>query len=298
MFIAAFFAAILWLFVTLRLEYQEKIQLPLQVVNVRSGFAVKSPLPNSITLRINASGWRLAMMRWMKETPFVLDGSALDRGTTIELEKLISRMITLPADVQVLDINPDLLHIEIEQKITKKIPVLPDLDLKLRDGYITVGNITAVPDSVEVTGARSVVEEFRDVTTQKIIMKDVYLPIHITAVLQDTFEVPLTFSDHHVDLAYDVQPYAEKVLNRIPIELTEVPSNRTVILLPSVVDITVRGGVSQLALLTESEIAASIQYRAILADTTGVIKPVLSTPSWAEVVAVKPDRIQYVIRRK
>ncbi len=294
---AAVFAAILWVYVTLRGDYQAIVSVDLSITNIPTGFAIKSPVPPTVQVRINTTGWHLAMLRWRGTPRVEIDGGGAGRDRIIDIGKILPGAMALPPDVQVLDVNPERILVETEPVSTKKVVIEPRTDLRLRPGYIQVGVITSTPDSVVISGARSVLADIHSVRTRTVVESDVFSPMQVTAVLEDSFDVPITLSTTSASLSWDVEPFAEKTFRRIPIELTEVPTNRTVVLLPSMVDVTLRGGVSQLARITDQEITASVQYRTILADTTGVIQPAIVSPAWTTVVAVKPERIQYVIRK-
>jgi hypothetical protein len=53
-----------------------------------------------------------------------------------------------------------------------------------------------------------------------------------------------------------------------------------------------------LALVQADEITASIHYRSILLDTSGSVRPEITIPNGLTLVASKPDRIEYVTRKK
>jgi hypothetical protein len=95
----------------------------------------------------------------------------------------------------------------------------------------------------------------------------------------------------------NVQPYAEKVFSGLTIELRTPPQNREVILLPPRIDIVVRGGIRQLASLTNEDFQPIVEYRVVAEDTTGRVEPVVIAPPGIQVVSKKPEKVQYIVRR-
>jgi YbbR domain-containing protein len=292
------FALVIWGFVTLRFEYFETFSVPLVVQNLRPGFAIRSPLPRTVLLRIHGSGWRIGMMKIAKPPECTIDLSSVNREITVSLEKYITKVIALPSDVQVVDIFPESLTITLDGMAQKKIPVAPHCNIKFRDGYIQVGKIDVQPESITISGARSIVDTITEWATKEIILTDLHVPVRQDVALIDTTEVPLSLSQSKVLLGIDVQPFAEKILQKIPVDISAVPSNRQVLLFPPLIDVVVRGGISQLASVQNDEISAAIYYRSILIDTSGSVRPEIKVPKGLTLVTSRPDRIEYVIRKK
>jgi YbbR domain-containing protein len=161
-----------------------------------------------------------------------------------------------------------------------------------------VGKIDVQPESIVVAGAKSVVDTITEWSTKNVILSDLHGPVRQQVVLLDSIGAPLTLSRSEVTFSVDVQPFAEKVLERIPVDITAVPSNRQVILYPPSIDVVVRGGLSQLSSVQADEITASIHYRSILLDTSGAVRPQITIPDGLTLVTLKPDRIEYVTRKK
>lgn len=296
--LSLFFALIMWGFVTLRFEYLETFSIPLAIQNIRPGFAIQSPLPQTVLLRVHGSGWRIAMMKIAKPPECTIDLSSVNREITVSLQKILLKAVALPSDIEVVDIYPELLTITLDVAAQKKIPVQPSCDVHFREGYIQVGKIDIQPDSITIAGARSVLDTIMGWATKKIVLSDLHMPLRQQVALSDTLEVPLTLSQSTVMVSFNVQPFAEKTLPRIPIDVAAVPFNRQVILFPPSIDVVVRGGISQLASVQADEISASIHYHSILLDTSGSIRPEISVPAGLALVTSKPDRVEYVIRKK
>jgi YbbR domain-containing protein len=95
---------------------------------------------------------------------------------------LDARQLALPAGVEVSEINPTAITFELEQVVTRDLPVDLQKTGRLPDGYQLDG-ITLVPDSVVVTGPESEVSALDRVRTQRLSLDG----------LSDTkkFELPL-----------------------------------------------------------------------------------------------------------
>jgi len=82
------------------------------------------------------------------------------------------------------------------------------------------------------------------------------------------------------------------------VEIRSEAPNREVILIPPKIEIVARGGIKQLSNISPSDFRVSINYRAILTDTTGIVDPDITAPQGIQVVSRRPEHLQYVVRRR
>jgi hypothetical protein len=96
----------------------------------------------------------------------------------------------------------------------------------------------------------------------------------------------------------DVEHFAEKTFTGIPVNTLGVPSNREIIFVPPKMNIIVRGGIEQLAKLTNDDFLLTVDYNTIVRDSSGVIVPALNSPQMVQVISKVPEQFQFVIRKK
>ena len=116
--------------------------------------------------------------------------------------------------------------------------------------------------------------------------------------VSDSLSNILWFSQNEINLKVEIEPTAEKVFSNIEITVSELPDDKEVLLIPQAVTIQLKGGVNQLANTDPAKIFAQIDFRKILADSTGSLTPVFEIPPGCTVISVKPETIQYVIKKK
>ncbi|MEK9136589.1 MAG: hypothetical protein AAB393_05655, partial [Bacteroidota bacterium] len=116
--------------------------------------------------------------------------------------------------------------------------------------------------------------------------------------LADSASHYLTLSPPTVHVHIDVQQYAEKTIAGLPVEARSVPQNKEVILIPPKIDVVVRGGVDQLATLSNDSFHTSVDYNVIVADSTGYTDATIVAPKGVQLVARKPERMQFIIRSR
>ncbi len=292
-----FFAVLLWLSVSLSDQYQVHVHVPVIVQNVPPGRALSSPLPRDVRVTLNDYGWRLAKAVWGAQVEWAIDVSLLPSQHRALTVRDLSEQLGSRFGLKPLSMMPDSIYIMLDTVETKRVAVVPRYSATFREGYGQIGPASVLPESVTVHGARRVIRPLQAWPTAFRQFDQLRQSVDLLVPLADTAGL-LDFTPREVRLRLDVQQFAEKTFAHVPVELTSVPSHREVLLSSPYVDIVVRGGIDQLALVQPTSIRATIDYRVIIADTSGMVQPEVSVPLGLRAVRVTPERIQYVIRRK
>jgi hypothetical protein len=161
-----------------------------------------------------------------------------------------------------------------------------------------VGTVSVAPESITIGGAASVVARIDNWQTVRTTLADLRAPVEADVPLRAAEEIPLFFSVPAVHVSMNIQPFAEKHLDGIPVEVSGLPAGREVIFIPPRVDLTVRGGIKQLAALTAVEFRVTVPFETLLEDTTGMAEPAVSSSAEVHIVSKKPERLQYIIRKR
>jgi YbbR domain-containing protein len=294
---SALFAVVLWLSVNMGYEYQSVISVPLVLDNIKPNRALARPLPSSINVKVRTSGWQLVGLSFVPEIPYVLDVGDISNRYNFATSKDITERLKLPQGIRTIDIKPETVAVVLDEKIKKTVPVEPLVRMSFRDGYGVVGDVRTMPDSVTLTGAKSLLDKIYQWQTERLEFSDLKSGVNTRVAVSDTFAFGITPTPSFVSLQFDVQPTAEKSFKGIPVEVNQVPGNRVVVLIPPRVDIIIRGGVEQIAAVEQKDFSAYIDYKSILLDTTGSLQAVVTTPRNIKVVKQQPERLQYVVRK-
>ena len=291
------FAVVLWLFINMSYEYQTVVSVPLVLENMKPGRALVRPIPPTVNVKLRTSGWRLVGLYFVPDIRYVLDvGDISSRFNFVTNKDLLERL-KLPQDMHSVDIKPDTLTVVLDEKIRKTVPLEPVVHMNFREGYGVVGDIRTMPDSVTLTGARTILDKIDRWQTETLTFTNLKAGVNTRVQVSDTLSFGVAPFPTIVTVQFDIQPTAEKTLKGIPVEVNQVPANRLVVLIPPKIDIIVRGGIEAVAAADRKDFASYVDYKSILLDTTGSIQPVVSTPRNIRVVHQDPERLQYVVRK-
>jgi hypothetical protein len=194
--------------------------------------------------------------------------------------------------------QPDSVPVELDRFSQKRVPVVPDVDVTFREGYGQSGPTLVVPESVTVSGAASVLGGITEWKTRRSVFADVRTPIEVDVALtgNDVYEV-VTSTDR-VRLSITVEPFAEKVFNGLPVEISTPPEDREVIFIPPKIEVVVRGGIKRLSSVGHGDFRITVPYSTVVADTSGIVEPTIVSPPGLQVVSKRPERVQYIVRKR
>ncbi|MCC6398093.1 MAG: hypothetical protein IT282_13855 [Bacteroidetes bacterium] len=297
-FTTALIGIFLWLSVNLREQYQLVIAAPFSVDEVPEGMAIRTPVPRSIQLRFRGDGWRLAGLLLGPDLRVTIPLSSLPQGSrTITVNEIIER-ISISPGVQLVDVKPDTVAVWLDHLGEKRVPVVPEFTVSFKEGYGQVGTVLLSPDSITVSGAETVLERIASWKTAATSFEELKAPLETMVPLALSDGPMLRCSPSSVRVRINVEPFAEKVFSGLPVEIRRLPPNRDVIFIPPKIEIVARGGIRQLASLLPVDFELSVPYERILADTTGSIEPEIVPPSGIQVVTRRPEKLQYIVRKR
>jgi len=296
--ITVVFAVILWLSVKLGSTYQVNVSASVVIENVPVGMAIATPVPRILQLRFRGEGWQLVPLLFGTEPDYRIDARDLGAGSkTITMDN-ISSTFSPGGEVLLVGMIPDTVFVELERSATKRVPVTSDLNVMFRDGYGQVGQTVIEPDSITIGGAASIISSFDQWHTVRGTLENIQAPVNQVVALADTGVFRVALSPQSVRVRMDVQSLAEKTISGLPVEIYDVPHGLEVIVIPPKIDLVVRSGIQRLSNLPAGSFKVSAMYSEILAESSGTFVPDLDGPNDVQIIGKRPDRLQYIVRKK
>lgn len=296
--IAALFGVMAWASVSLREQYVVTVAAPFVLEDVPEGLAVRSPLPPSMQLRFRGDGWHLATMLIGGVPRLVFSAASLPPGNKPITFNDVAERVLLTPGIQLVDVKPDSVRVELDRSARKRIPVVLDCIASFREGYGQVGPTTVTPDSIIISGAESLLRGIESWKTEHRAFEGLRTPLDATVPLAPMGQRMLAFSSSSVQVGIWVEPFAEKAFSGIPVDVRGVPGNREVILIPPRIELVVRAGIKQLSALAPSDFHVATTFARIAADSTGSVDTEVAAPPGVQIVARRPEHVQYIVRKR
>jgi len=294
--IASFlFAVIIWISVVLGNSFIYKIEVPLKIFISDKDIAVKSDLPSAIILNLNAQGWRLLSILLSKDVTFRSVLPVKESSYKLQLAGSTSDNPWLNSEVKVVDISPAFVQIELDKKISKKVKVNPLATVDFRKGFGLARQLNVFPDSVTVMGARTLLRSINEVNTKELFVEDASSPFIEQIEIEHSPGIEV--SPSRVKIFGDVQKIVDREIQNIPIKIINNPLNKTILLVPDKISLSVRGGINFLGRISGNDFQVLLDYNDIIADTLGSITPTVMPPKYVHLLYLAPERIKYIIKK-
>lgn len=297
-FISFFLSVLLW--VSLSLDQTFEVDRKIKVkFNINKPYAISGDVPLFVDVKLKAKGWSLVKHFKSPELEFNYDlSNAAGEKMIVNTTERLNLAFGNDQSISIIYAKPDSMQIKIERYEEKYVKVVPYTVIDCIDGYQTVGKPVLEPDSILVGGAASVIRTLYTFRTQRSEYKNVNTSINEMISLSDSLSNIVSFSKDKVRLMCKIEPTAEKIFSNIEINIKNVPTTIDVLLIPQMIDLQVKGGVEQLSKIEPTQLIAYISFNELYADTSGAVIPNLIYPEGVTVISVKPEKIQYVIKKK
>lgn len=260
-------AVSLWLLVNLGKEFHLTVNIPLEITNYSDGMAFSTPPPDEISIGVSGIGWNLVSL--YRNPPGI---SIRYEEGLVDITEIVQSQLASYSDVTVQKVNPSFITVEMEPIAVKRVPVIPDLDVRLKTQYEISGFVRVSPDSVTVSGAESIIDTINFWPTERLQLRNVQQAVNRSLHLASLDGIHIRDTTQ-VDVAFDVTEFTEGEI-RIYVRARNVPDGQQIRFNPSV--ISVRYDVP-IEFFSEAQEAipyeAFVNFSDILRDTTGFVVP-------------------------
>jgi len=295
LFVAISFA--FWASTKLSKEYQLVQPFTLVWEEVPKGVVLNNK-PSQIKVTLNASGVEILWYRLFNNKLSIslkdVDFTPEDRILNME-ERFFDIQQQLFGGTHLLQISPNLFPLQYSKMASKKLPVLTNLDINFRPGYLGEERLQITPDSVVVRGPKNMLDTLVHINTEEFKVLDVHENINQQIELERL--EGLVFEVESIQLFWPVLPYSEKSLT-IPIEVVNIPVGVKVKLFPPEANLRATLPLSLLNAVQSSDFSLVVDYENIREGQADAMELKLTKqPPSVKKVIWEPLSVNYLIRR-
>lgn len=288
-------AFLLWFTFKLREQYLVVIEMPIEVVRLPEDRAL-SALPPQVA-RVALQGIGVELLRLGRNPPVLMIDAAA--GPTIDMFVAASESPRLPPGVTVQSVSPPVIHLQLDPRISRRVPVRLEQRVAPARDYDFLGPPRFSPDSVTVSGSRAVVSPLESFPTAPLVLENVRETIVTRVPLSDTLRGLVRTDVMAVEVTVPVGPFTEG-RREIPVRVEGAPpGGREVALLPSTVQAVFRVPLDQYQrAMRAQDFYAFVPYEIVAADATGSVQPIVHLPAELTIrdVRLEPRRVRYWFR--
>ena len=157
-------ATLLWLTVAGEHVVERSIRVPLEFRNIPTQLEIVGDPPSTVDVRLRGSSALLSRLE-PGEIVAVIDLTSARPGS--RLFHLRNDEVRAPYGVEVAQVVPGTLAIDLEKSGRRTVPVLPAVEGQPAPGFVS-GRVTSDPPTVEVVGPESRLREMAGATTEPV----------------------------------------------------------------------------------------------------------------------------------
>ncbi|MFO7573881.1 MAG: hypothetical protein R6W67_01820 [Bacteroidales bacterium] len=309
--IFAFFLAlsfIFWYLNGLDNEIENTIRYPVRYVNPPSDRVLTGDLPPRLEMQIKGPGYSILKLRLSgNRAPVIIDMSRLeynefpDSDQSIYLYILTNRLREtfhrqLRADFEIIRIAPDTLVFSFDRLVTRKIPVLADIEVNTDEDFFMRGVPEVTPDSVLVTGPEPVIDTIRHIRTRHRRFKGINQSFSRNLQLEGSRLY--TVSERRVSVNVSVEQYTEARLE-LPVKMLNLPDSIDIKLFPDVVSVRLQVAVSDYKAVFQSNIQAVTDISSVIIESAGKLPvTIINVPVSAKSLLYTPQELDFIIESR
>ena len=280
-------ACLLWFAFSMQEMYTQVISMPVEVTNLPDDQALISPPPTDVRVQIEGEGVQLLRLYYRPPT-IPLNASTREQ----DMELITSETVK---SVSIQGVTPRLITLATDERLRKRVPVRSRVRIDPATGHRVVGDPVIRPDSVWISGARSIVTGIDSWATEPAVIDDVRDTVRTVVALSDSLGRLLELSADQVTYRANVQEFTED-RRVLAVQVRNAPPSRRVSFNPPSVTVRYLVPLSQYDQAKESDqFEAFVPYSEIRSDTSGVLYPRLQLPEGLEIrePRIQPDALRY-----
>jgi YbbR domain-containing protein len=290
---ATFLSALLWIAVTRDQIVERSLRVPLELRNLADDLEIVGESPPEVDVRVRGASGVLSRLE-PGQVVAVLNLRAARPGQ--RLFNLLNDEVRAPLGVEVTQISPATVPLQVDRSARRAVRVVPVVEGEPESGYIA-GQVTVVPETVEVVGPASRLEGLREATTEPVSLD------RATATVRDTVTIGVADSALRLEQAQSavvtvdvIAAPIERVVRDVPVRVRNLTEGLRTAVDPPRVTVVLRGPREALGALNASGLEAWIDAGSLGAGRYTL--PVKAEPG-AEygVSGVDPGWVQVQLQR-
>ncbi|MEX0966657.1 MAG: CdaR family protein [Bacteroidia bacterium] len=293
-------ASVYWFMKAMNKRYTSTVDMRVEYVNVPEDRTFTQALPEMLNLRVNAQGWDLFAYSLKRQVAsYNLDiGNAGNTPYVVPMNNSDEIVGHLSSDVEILTVSPDTIPVMMESLEQKTVPVLLLTDSIFPKQYGLSEEISVEPDSVVVSGPKSVVQEVEHVATKKISLQNLTRSTTRQVELEKFQEANIKYSTDQVQVYLPVEKLTEGKVE-VPIDIINLAPEDSVSLIPQRTTITFQTALSNYSNIYPGRFQVTVDAAAIDNSSRTQLKISVATkPPFTYNLRLKPEYVDYIRQTK
>jgi YbbR domain-containing protein len=232
-------ATVLWLTVAGEHVVERSIRVPLEFRNIPAQLEIVGDPPATVDVRLRGSSALLSRLD-PGEVVAVLDLAAARPGS--RLFHIRNDEVKSPYGVEVAQVVPGTLALELEKSARRTVPIVPALEGEPAPGFV-VGRLSSEPATVQIVGPESRIRELAQATTEPVSVAGASDRVRDTVTVGVSDSAVRLVQAQSAVVVVEVWPApVERTLAGVPVRARNLGNAlRAPQIVPAIVEVAVRG---------------------------------------------------------
>lgn len=288
-------ALVFWILVKLSQEYTSQKQVSFTYLAPEE-LALANIPPTDVYATLKGTGWNL-MFEYLANSTIPVHFDINEAGeVNLNRAQLRAELLSALAskELDITEINYDEVNLRAEEKTTKKVPVRYRLQLGFAPEHHLSAPLQINPDSVSLTGAVSVLDNFNSWPTDTLDFLELTNSVSMMIHLQKP-PPEIQLSSREAELTIPVEAYTEKSLF-VPVQLKNAPSDSLKVF-PDKIKVSFAVGLSRYDSVhyTDFELVADLKASSLEKGKNTVPVELLAQPEAVKNIVLSRNAVEFFI---
>jgi len=293
-------ATFLWFINALNKDYIAEISYPVKFINNNKKLILISKFPKSLNLTVKTDGYTILKNNLSFNTiPIIIN---IDKNfkylknknklyfATNATKSIINKKLE-NNNILIYNINPDTIFAEYTKTINKKVKIVPNIHFKLKQQFL-LKQIMLNPDSINVTGAKIILDTLKNIKTEKldigIIDKSIKRNIKLSKINN------VNFDKNRVDIKLIVEKFTQAKI-KIPVKIINIPDTSSIMLIPSTVTVSYNVSLNDFKKIKAKDFKIIFDYSKTSESKKFSSIKLVKYPSFIKNIELSPQQVKYII---
>lgn len=289
------------LLVKLSDTYTQTLRFELQPTQLESNEVLISKEAKTINVTISGRGFEL--LKYYIEARIIdVDFSQLNKNKShyfwterSQFENVINHF---DSKISVKSINPDTLLFQYDPQFIKKVPVQISVNSSFASGFDLVTPFQSIPDSITLTGPKSLLETISSIQTETLKLKALNSNIDREVALDvSNASKQISYSNQVVRIKGEVDKFTEGSI-QVPVTVVNVPDSLILNFFPKEITVIFYTSLKAYSTIGSSDFSIECDFNSLTTENKYLNPVLVKQPSTVKTAKLKSTALEYVITPK
>lgn len=290
-----------WLISQLSESYTDQITFKLNYVNVPDSLLLMNASQENVTLTVRGNGWKFLGSKFSSGTLDIdLGKVSLNKNRFFLRERDYVEQLSsaIPEAMSIVRVNSDTLFFDFSRLVSKKVPVVPALELNLAQNFLLEKELEIIPDSIVLTGPEQELDTLKEIMTESIELGEVSESFTRTLQLVRPETLQQTrLSQGEVQLSAEVFRFSEKIIE-VPVQVINLPEGTQIRTFPNTVEVLCKARLERLKEISASDFRAEADLEEVQDNSAFLAVRLVHQPDGVPSIQLLQRQVEYILKRE